>query len=349
MSDGKRILLTAHPDGMPDETHLHLEPMAIPQPGPGELLLRTIYLSLDPYMRGRMNPGKSYAQPVKLGEPMVGGTVCEVMESHRDDFAVGDIVLAATGWQTHALSDGSGLRKLDPKAAPITTALGVMGMPGLTAYVGLLEHGRPQPGETVVVSAAAGAVGQVVGQIAKLKGCRVVGVAGAPDKCAYVVEELGFDAAVNYRDTDFAEQLSQACAGGVDVYFENVGGAVFDAVLPLMNDFGRIPVCGRIAHYNNAAASGRAGSGASPLVRAMGLVLVRRLTLRGFIVSDYADRLDDFLKDVGEWLRSGQLRYREDLVQGLEAAVEAFQGLLEGRNRGKLLVQVGADPTLQAT
>ncbi|MGP1254552.1 MAG: NADP-dependent oxidoreductase [Kiloniellales bacterium] len=347
MSDGKRILLTAHPDGMPDETHLHLEPMAIPQPGPGELLLRTIYLSLDPYMRGRMNPGKSYAQPVKLGEPMVGGTICEVMESHRDDFAVGDIVLAAAGWQTHALSDGSGLRKLDPKAAPITTALGVMGMPGLTAYVGLLEHGRPQPGETVVVSAAAGAVGQVVGQIAKLKGCRVVGVAGAPDKCAYVVEELGFDAAVNYRDTDFAEQLSQACAGGVDVYFENVGGAVFDAVLPLMNDFGRIPVCGRIAHYNNATASGGAGSGASPLVRTMGLVLVRRLTLRGFIVSDHADRLDDFLRDMGEWLRSGQLRYREDLVQGLESAVEAFQGLLEGRNRGKLLVQVGADPTLQ--
>ena len=349
MSDGKRILLTAHPDGMPDETHLRLEPMAIPQPGPGELLLRTIYLSLDPYMRGRMNPGKSYAQPVKLGEPMVGGTVCEVMESHRDDFAVGDLVLAAAGWQTHALSDGSGLRKLDPKAAPITTALGVMGMPGLTAYVGLLEHGRPQPGETVVVSAAAGAVGQVVGQIAKLKGCRVVGVAGASDKCAYVVEELGFDAAVNYRNTDFAEQLAQACAGGVDIYFENVGGAVFDAVLLLMNDFGRIPVCGRIAHYNNAVASGGAGSGASPLVRAMGLVLVRRLTLRGFIVSDHADRLDDFLRDMGEWLRSGQLRYREDLVQGLESAVEAFQGLLEGRNRGKLLVQVGADPTLQAT
>lgn len=349
MSDGKRILLTAHPDGMPDETHLRLESMPIPQPGSGEVLLRTVYLSLDPYMRGRMNPGKSYAQPVELGAPMVGGTVCEVMESHRDGFAEGDLVLAATGWQTHALSDGSGLRKLDPKAAPITTALGVMGMPGLTAYVGLLDHGRPQPGETVVVSAAAGAVGQVVGQIAKLKGCRVVGVAGAADKCAYVVEELGFDAAVNYRASDFAEQLAKACAEGVDVYFENVGGAVFDAVLPLMNDFGRIPVCGRIAHYNNAAASGGVEGGASPLVRTMGLVLVRRLTLRGFIVSDHADRLDDFLRDMGGWLRSGQLRYREDLVQGLDSAIDAFQGLLEGRNRGKLLVQVGADPTLPPT
>ncbi|WP_119166752.1 NADP-dependent oxidoreductase [Algihabitans albus] len=347
MSDGKRILLTAHPEGMPDETHLRLEPMAIPRPGPGELLLRTVYLSLDPYMRGRMNPAKSYAQPVKLGETMVGGTVCEVIESHLDGFAAGDLVLAAAGWQTHALSDGTGLRKLDPRAAPVTTALGVMGMPGLTAYVGLLDHGRPKPGETVVVSAAAGAVGQIVGQIAKLQGCRVVGVAGAPDKCAYVVEELGFDAAVNYRDVDFAKRLSQACDGGVDVYFENVGGAVFNAVLPLMNDFGRIPVCGRIAHYNNAASDKGAEGGASELVRTMGLVLVRRLTLRGFIVSDHADRLDDFLRDMGEWLRSGQLRYREDLVQGLESAVGAFQGLLEGRNRGKLLVQVGTDPTLQ--
>ncbi len=345
MSEAKRIVLTAYPDGMPGEEHLRLEPMEIPSPGAGQVLLRIIYLSLDPYMRGRMSAAKSYAAPVKPGETMVGGTVCEVMESRLEGYAPGDIVLATAGWQTHALSDGTGLRKLDPAAAPITTALGVMGMPGLTAYVGLLEHGKPQAGETVVVSAASGAVGQVVGQIAKLQGCRVVGVAGAADKCAYVVEELGFDTAVNYREPDFAERLAAACPDGVDIYFENVGGAVFDAVLPLMNDFGRIPVCGRIAHYNDGGVGGGKAEGPDRLVRLMGLVLVRRLTLRGFIVFDHAERQPDFLRDMAGWLASGAVRYREDIVEGLESAVAAFQGLLQGRNRGKLLVRVGEDPT----
>ncbi|MGF1552886.1 MAG: NADP-dependent oxidoreductase [Paracoccaceae bacterium] len=340
MTTAKRIVLAERPSGMPDETHLTLSEVEVPAPGRGEMLLRTIYLSLDPYMRGRMNAARSYAEPVGIGETMTGGTVCEVIESRLDGFAPGDVVLSHSGWTTHALSDGAGVRRLDPKAAPVTTAVGVMGMPGMTAYVGLLDHGRPKEGETVVVSAASGAVGQVVGQIARMKGCRVVGVAGADDKCGYVTGELGFDAAVNYKAEDFPDCLARACTDGVDIYFENVGGAVFDAVLPLMNDFGRIPVCGRIASYNDAHADGP-----DRLTRAMGLVLTRRLTLRGFIVWDHRERQDDFLRDMSQWIADGRVRYREDVVEGLENAVEAFRGLLSGRNRGKLIVKVGEDPT----
>ena len=305
------------------------------------MLCRTIYLSLDPYMRGRMNPGPSYAPGVGLGEVMVGGTVAEVVQSNLDGYGAGDIVLSANGWQEYALTDGSGVRKLDPSAAPVSTALGVLGMPGMTAYVGLLDHGRPRAGETVVVSAASGAVGAVVGQIARVKGCRVVGIAGAQEKCDYVVSELGFDACVSHRRDDLGNALRAACPDGIDVYFENVGGKVFDAVLPLLNTFARVPVCGRIANYNLTGPP--PGPDGVPML--MGLTLVRRITFRGFIVFDHVDREAEFLRDVAGWLRDEQIRYREDIVEGIDQAIPAFLGLLEGKNFGKLLVQVGDDPT----
>ena len=305
------------------------------------MLCQTVYLSLDPYMRGRMNAGPSYAKGVAVGEVMTAGTVSRVAESKLDRFAVGDFVLTGNGWQDYALSDGRGVRKLDPAEAPISTAVGVLGMPGHTAYVGLLDIGKPKASETVVVSAASGAVGAVAGQIARIKGCRVVGVAGAKEKCDYVIDELGFDACVSHQSENLAANLKAACPDGIDVYFENVGGKVFDAVLPLLNTFARVPVCGRIANYNLTGPP----PGPDQTARLMGLVLVRRLTLRGFIVFDHVDRMPDFLRDVGAWIRNGELKYREDIVEGLENAVTAFQGLFQGRNFGKLLVRVSDDPT----
>ena len=305
------------------------------------MLCQTVYLSLDPYMRGRMNAGPSYAKGVAVGEVMTAGTVSRVAESKLDRFAVGDFVLTGNGWQDYALSDGRGVRKLDPAEAPISTAVGVLGMPGHTAYVSLLDIGKPKASETVVVSAASGAVGAVAGQIARIKGCRVVGVAGAKEKCDYVIDELGFDACVSHQSENLAANLKAACPDGIDVYFENVGGKVFDAVLPLLNTFARVPVCGRIANYNLTGPP----PGPDQTARLMGLVLVRRLTLRGFIVFDHVDRMPDFLRDVGAWIRNGELKYREDIVEGLENAVTAFQGLFQGRNFGKLLVRVSDDPT----
>lgn len=340
-TEAKHIVLVDYPDGMPDERHLRLEPFDVPAPGEDEVLLRTIYLSLDPYMRGRMSPVRSYADPVKPGEAMVGGTVSEVLESRFEGLKPGDIVLGSSGWQTHAVAEGNGLRKLDPDQAPMTTALGVLGMPGLTAYVGLLDHGRPKAGETVVVSAAAGAVGQVVGQLARINGCRAVGIAGADDKCDYVVDELGFSAAVNYKAADFPERLKGACPDGVDVYFDNVGGPVSEAVASLFNLNGRMLVCGRISAYNAVPTI----NGPDPLARFLGLVLTRRLTVRGFLVFDHSDRIPEFAKQMAAWLKSGDVRYREDIVEGIENTVEAFQGLMQGRNRGKLIVKVGDDPT----
>jgi NADPH-dependent curcumin reductase CurA len=295
------------------------------------MLLRTQWLSLDPYMRGRMSDAPSYAKPVGIGEVMEGGTVSDVLTSNVSGFAKGDIVVGRTGWQTHALSDGSGLQKVDPTRAPISTALGVLGMPGMTAYAGLLEIGRPKAGETVAVAAASGAVGSVVGQIAKIKGCRAVGIAGGPDKCRFVVEELGFDACVDHRAGDFVRQLEVACPAGIDVYFENVGGAVQQTVWPLLNDFARVPVCGLISQYN--ATTPMPGPD-------MFSVLRKRLTLRGFIVWDFAARQADFLRDMGEWVGGGRVKYREDVVEGLENAPAAFLGLLQGKNFGKLLVKV---------
>jgi NADPH-dependent curcumin reductase len=330
-SVNRQILLKSRPEGPPSLDNFELREAPTPEPGDGEVLMRTLYLSLDPYMRGRMSAAKSYANPAEIGQPMVGGTVAEIVASRNPKYAVGDVVLGYGGWQEHALSNGTGLRKLDPALAPVSTALGVLGMPGMTAYVGLLEIGQPKAGETVVVAAASGAVGSVVGQIGKIKGCKAVGIAGGAEKCRFVTEELGFDACVDHRAPDFAKQLQAACPDGIDVYFENVGGAVQQTVWPLLNNFARIPVCGLIAQYNAT----RPMPGPD-----MFSVLRKRLLLRGFIVWDFAAKEADFLRDVSEWIRAGRLKYREDLVEGLENAPAAFLGLLQGKNFGKMLVRV---------
>ena len=334
----KRVVLVSRPVGEPKPSDFRIEDATVPTPGQGEVLLRTIWLSLDPYMRGRMSKGPSYAAPVPIGGVMEGGTVCEVMDSKNPGFAKGDIVLARAGWQTHAVSDGKGLTKIDPKLGPVSTAVGVLGMPGMTAYTGLLDIGKPQPGETVVVAAASGAVGSAVGQIAQIKGARAVGIAGGKDKCDYVKRELGFDECVDHRDPNLASRLKEACPKGIDVYFENVGGAVFEAVYPLLNAFARIPVCGLIAQYNETEAS--VPKWASSLMRN---VLTKRLTIRGFIVSDFASRHADFLRDMSQWVREGKVKHREFVTEGLDSAPAAFIGLLKGANFGKQLVRVGPD------
>jgi NADPH-dependent curcumin reductase CurA len=340
----RQIVLAARPQGKPQLTDFRLEETEIPTPGPAQLLLAVQYLSLDPYMRGRMDDRKSYAKPLQLGDVMTGEAVAEVLASNHRDYAVGDIVVAVTGWRTHALSDGTTLygiplRKLDPAVAPVTTALGVLGMPGFTAYGGLRAIGKPQPGETVVVAAASGPVGSLVGQLAKLAGARAVGVAGGAEKCAFVKDVLRFDAAVDHRAVDFPAQLAAACPDGIDVYFENVGGAVWQAVLPLFNTYARIPVSGLIAQYNGVGP----GNGTDRLPATMREILSKSLTLRGFINSEFAGQYyDEFLRDVGAGIAEGRIRYREDIVDGLEKAPEAFIGMLDGRNFGKLIVRIGA-------
>ncbi|RVA55481.1 NADP-dependent oxidoreductase [Mesorhizobium sp. M7A.F.Ca.US.001.01.1.1] len=330
-----RIVLAARPQGRPKPDDFRIETVDGVQPGEGELLLQILYLSLDPYMRGRMNATKSYARPVDVDGVMEGGTVARVVISRHPEFTEGDIVLSHSGWQSFALSDGVGLRKLDPAAAPITTALGVLGMPGFTAYAGLLTIGQPKPGETVVVAAASGAVGSAVGQIARIKGARAVGIAGGADKCAFVRDELGFDAVVDHRADDFAEQLKAACPGGIDIYFENVGGPVWDAVFPLLNEFARVPVCGLIAQYNVIA-----DGGVDRLPVLMQQVLHRSLTIRGFIQREFVDQRPAFYREMAEWISSGRVRYREDIVDGIENAPQAFLGLLDGKNFGKLIVRI---------
>jgi hypothetical protein len=290
-------------------------------------------------MRGRMNEGPSYAKPVEIGGVMEGGTVGEVVRSRLEGFAEGDLVVGRGGWQSHAVLGAGQAEKIDPGLAPISTALGVLGMPGQTAYVGLREIGRPEAGETLVVAAASGPVGSVVGQIAKIKGCRVIGIAGSKAKCDFVRNELGFDACLDHHAADLVDQLRAACPNGVDIYWENVGGQVFDAVYPLLNDFARVPVCGLVAWYN--ATELPPGPDRTPLI--LRQILTRRLTLRGFIVRDFAR--GDFLAEVGGWVREGRLRYREDIRDGLENAPAALIGLLEGENFGKLLIRVSADPT----
>lgn len=341
MTTNRQIILASRPVGMPDDSNLVLRDAAVPEVEAGQVLVRTIYLSLDPYMRGRMSAAKSYAPSLEIGAVLGGGTVGRVVESRSSVFQVGDYVLAHGGWQDYSAEPAEKLRKLDPATAPISTALGVMGMPGFTAYVGLDEIGRPQAGETLVVSAASGAVGQVVGQIGRIRGCRVVGVAGAPDKCAHVVDVYGFDACLNYKGDDFEEQLARACPDGIDIYYENVGGRVLSAVLDLVNDFARIPVCGRIAHYNDTGEQ----PGPDQRPELMSKVLVHRLLIKGFLQFDYAHREADFRRDMSAWIREGRVKYQEDITDGLEHAVDAFRGLMQGRNRGKQLIRVSEDPT----
>ena len=333
----RRFLLASRPQGAPTPDNFKLDQGPVPTPAAGQLLLRTVYLSLDPYMRGRMSDAPSYAAHVEIGEVMVGGTVSRVETSEHADYKAGDLVLSYSGWQDYALSDGKGLTKLDAKLGKPSYALGVLGMPGFTAYMGLLDIGQPQPGETVVVAAATGAVGSVVGQIAKIKGCRVVGIAGGADKCKYAVEELGFDACVDHRAADFPQQLAAACDKGIDVYFENVGGAVFSAVLPLLNLHARVPVCGLIANYNAAGKP----EGPDHLPGLMGKLLVRRIKMQGFIIFDYYHRYQEFFKDMSSWLAAGKIKFREDIVDGLENAPQAFIGLLQGKNFGKLVIRAG--------
>ncbi len=332
-----RIVLAARPQGEPVADDFRIEQAPIAAPADGQVLLRNRYLSLDPYMRGRMNAGRSYAKPVEIGDVMEGGTVSEVIDSRHPGLQVGDLVLAHGGWQTHAIADGRTLkRKLDTRIAPLTTALGVYGMPGFTAYVGLHEIGQPKAGETVVVAAASGPVGATVGQIAKLQGARTVGIAGGERKRAYLQDELGFDVALDHRAADFAEQLRAACPDGIDVYFENVGGAVFDAVVPLLNDFARIPVCGLVAHYNDKALP----SGPDRMPWLMSQILTRHLTVRGFIQHDFIALYPQFLREMGGWLADGKIRWQEDLVEGLENAPRALIGLLRGENFGKVVVKL---------
>lgn len=335
----RRIVLAARPQGRPAPADFRLEESAVPSPGEGQVLLRTLYLSLDPYMRQLMNEvGPVYADSVKLGEPMAGGTVNRVVASRHPRFRAGDLVLGSAGWQDYALADGDDLQALGAIAQP-SHALGVLGMPAFTAYIGLLDIGQPKPGETVVVAAATGAVGAVVGQLAKLKGARVVGIAGGADKCRYAVDELGFDVCLDRRDPQLAERLAEACAEGIDVYFENVGGAVFDAVLPLLNIGARVPVCGHIAHYNDAPQV----PVQDPMPRLIATLLQKRIRMQGLVILDhYADeeRVAAFNREMGEWVAAGRVKLREDVVDGLENAPAAFIGLLEGRNFGKLVVRV---------
>ena len=337
----RQILLASRPRGEPGPDNFKLVETAVPEAGPGQMLLHTVYLSLDPYMRGRMDAGASYAQPVEVGKVMGGSAVCAVVKSNLSRYKAGDIVVVGTGWQEYSLSDGEGVQKVDPALGPISYALGVLGMPGLTAYTGLLNIGKPQPGETLVVAAASGAVGSVVGQIAKVKGCRVIGIAGGEQKCRFVKEELGFDGCLDHRQPNLAERLQAACPHGIGIYFENVGGAVFDAVLPLLNNFARIPVCGLIAHYN--ATELPAGPDRVPLL--MRNILAKRLTFRGFLVFDYGSQFGNFITDMSGWLRDGRVKYREDITDGLENAPRELVGLLKGENFGKKIIRVSPDPT----
>ncbi len=332
MTTGKnlQVLLASRPQGWPTEDNFRFVESAMAPIGDGEIRVRSLYLSLDPYMRGRMNDAPSYVPPVEVGAVMCGEAAAEVVESRHPKFAIGDRVSGDFGWQQFAVSNGKGLRKLAP-VTPLTAQLSVCGMPGVTAYVGLLDIGKPEPGQTVVVSGAAGAVGSVVGQIAKLKGCRAVGIAGGPDKCRFVVDQLGFDACLDYKAGQLREQLKAATPQGVDVYFDNVGGEILDTVLPRMNPFARLPVCGLISQYNATEAYG---------VKNFRFILVNRIKVQGFIVFDFAERYAAARADLAQWLAEGKLRHHETVAEGLRAAPGAFLGMLRGANLGKQLVKL---------
>jgi hypothetical protein len=326
-----QVLLDSRPRGWPTEANFRIVETPIPEPGEGELLVRVHWLSLDPYMRGRMNDGKSYAAKVELGEVMIGGAVGEVIRSNNPAFKAGEFLVGSFGWQEYARSMGNGVMKVDPARAPLSAYLGAVGMPGITAYIGLLDIGAPKAGETVVVSAASGAVGCVVGQIAKMRGCRAVGIAGGAAKCALVTGEFGFDACIDYKAGGLDQALRDAAPGGVDVYFDNVGGEVLDAVLKRLNAFARIPLCGQISQYNETEAYG---------VKNFASLLVNRVKLEGFIVSERLGRWPEALRDLGTWVAEGKIHYRETVAEGLRSAPAAFLGMLRGENVGKQLVKI---------
>ena len=332
----RQVHLAARPVGFPKKDDFALVDAAIPEPADGEVLVRNTYISVDPYMRGRMNDAKSYAPPYELNEPMYGGAVGVVAASKHPDFAQGDPVAGSQGWREYDLVPGKGLRKLDLSLAPMSSYLSVMGGTGFTAYVGLFDIGEPKEGETVFVSAAAGAVGSVAGQIALALGCRVVGSAGSDEKVAWIRDELGFDSAFNYKNVDLEQALADGCPDGIDVYFENVGGDHLQAALNHMNPFGRIAACGMISQYNNAEPV--------PGPNNLTAIVRQRLTMRGFILSDHLDRRPAFEQDMGKWLSEGKVKSRETIVEGIDHAVDAFLGLLQGENTGKMLVKVGPEP-----
>lgn len=326
-----QVTLASRPVGWVKESDFRIVESDIPKPAAGQVLVKNLYLSLDPYMRGRMNAGPSYAENVKIGQVMVGRTVSEVLESHNSAFKAGDVVIGSFGWQGYGISSGAELRKVDPKAAPVSAYLGVLGMPGATAWFGLLDICDPKPGETVIVSAAAGAVGSVVGQIAKIKGCRAVGIAGGKAKCDHVVNELGFDACIDYKAGNLMHDLAEATPKSIDIDFENVGGEILDAIALRLNPFSRIALCGLISQYNEVRPRGMDN---------FVMLLINRVKLQGFIVSDYTARLGEAMADLTAWVRDGRVKYRETVAEGLERAPQAFIGMLKGANFGKQLVKI---------
>jgi len=332
----RQITLAARPVGTPKESDFALVETPVPELEEGQFLIQTVYLSVDPYMRGRMNDRKSYAEPVKLGAVMVGEAVGKVVESKHPKFQVGDVVAGMIGWQEYLVSDGTEIRKVHTGSQPISTALGVLGMPGMTAYFGLLEIADPQPGETVVISGAAGAVGSTVGQIAKIRGCRVVGIAGSEEKIAYLTDELGFDAAFNYKTTDdYISKLAELCPEGIDVYFDNVGGPITDAVFPLINKHARISICGQISQYN--ATELEQGP------RLLWKLIEKQAKVEGFLVFQFFDKFRAAAADLSKWVEEGKIKYRERIDDGLENAPKIFLGLFEGANIGKQLVKVSEE------
>lgn len=330
-------LLASRPTGEPTKENFRFVEQVIPELNEGEVLLRTVYLSLNPYMRGRMDDGESYAPPAELDKPMVGGTVCQVAASKHADYQQGDWVLGQSGWQQYAVSDGSDLVKLGNDLPHPSWALGILGMPGFTAYMGLMNIGQPKEGETLVVAAATGPVGATVGQLSKMKGCRVVGVAGGEEKCRYAIETLGFDACVDHHSSDFAGQLAAACSAGIDIYYENVGGKVFDAVFPLLNTAARVPVCGLVSGYSSRDLPD--GPDRTPMI--MAAILKRRIRVQGFIIfQDYGDRYPEFLSAMKPLIEDKKIHYREHVIEGLENAPQAFIDMLNGKNFGKTVIKV---------
>lgn len=336
----RRWVLASRPKGAPVADNFRLEERSVPPLAEGQILLRTVWLSLDPYMRGRMSDAPSYSPPVEIGAVMVGGTVSRVEQSNHPDYKAGEWVLGYSGWQEYDVSDGKDLVKLGDNPERPSWALGVLGMPGFTAYMGLLDIGQPKEGETLVVAAATGPVGATVGQIGKLKGCRVVGIAGGAEKCRHATEVLGFDQCIDHHAADFADQLAKACQAGIDVYYENVGGKVFDAVLPLLNTGARVPVCGLVSGYNNDDLP----DGPDRLPLLMGTLLKKRIRMQGFIINqDYGHRIEEFQQEMGRWVNEGKIHYREQVVDGLDNAPQSLIGLLEGKNFGKVVIRVAKD------